>query len=190
MAATAPPRFEARAAAPIDADRAWRVPAAATNAAPAALSSDEEDLAARWRRAAIGFLALVEGVPAALRERPGACGEWSVREVAAHCAGWEWEGARRLRLIAADPARSDAVYDVDRFNGASVAVRANQGWAQTLDELAKASATFGAAAAALPDDPRTEEWLRGRIADFEEHSDGLRRWLAIQGTPARTDVIH
>ena len=83
-----------------------------------------------------------------------------------------------MRLIAADSSRPDAVYDVDRFNGASVAVRARQDWARTLDELAKASATFRAAAEALPHDPRTAEWLRGRAVDFDEHSDGLRRWLA------------
>mgnify|MGYP003291631028 CR=1 FL=1 len=40
-----------------------------------------------------------------------------------------------------------------------------------------ARAGFGMAAAALPDDRRTREWLIGRTIDFEEHTDGLRRWL-------------
>ena len=31
-----------------------------------------------------------------------------MREVAAHAAGWEWEAARRLRLIAATPDLPDA----------------------------------------------------------------------------------
>jgi DNA polymerase III subunit epsilon len=138
----------------------------------------DADMLWRWRHAASTFVAVVDDIPAELRERRGACGEWSVREVVAHCAAWEWEGARRLRLIAANPTLPDAVYDVDRFNGASVAVRSGQNWERTLEELAKASATLGTAAAALPDDPRTNAWLQGRAADFEEHASDLSRWLA------------
>jgi DNA polymerase III subunit epsilon len=190
MAATLPPRMDAPVdMALIDSSRSWHVPAKTPRVD---LSSPDDavrdrsvpgdtELLGRWRRAAGLFLDLVDGVPPELRERPGACGHWSVREVVAHCAGWEWEAARRLRLIAADATRPDAVYDVDRFNGASVAVRSRQDWARTLDELAKASSTFATAAAALPDDPRTEEWLRGRAADFEEHREGLRRWILANG---------
>jgi DNA polymerase-3 subunit epsilon len=180
MAATPPPRTAPIDMPPLAAPRPWRAP----GKAPRSDGASGEDLFGLWRHAASSFLALAEGVPVEWRERPGACGGWSIREVVAHLAGWEWEGARRLRLIAADPARPDAVYDVDRFNGASVAVRAGQDWARTLDELAKASATFGAAAAALPDDRRTQEWLRGRASDFEEHAAGLRRWLEGNGVEA------
>jgi hypothetical protein len=130
------------------------------------------------------FVALLDAIPAELRERPGACGSWSVREIVAHCAGWEWEAARRLRLIAADPTLPDAVYKVDGFNAASVAARARQDWSRTLDELAKASNTLARAARAMPDDARTEEWLLGRAVDFEEHADGLRRWIVETATPA------
>ncbi len=107
-----------------------------------------------------------------------------MRELVAHCAGWEWEAARRLRLIAADPTLPDAVYKVDGFNAASVAARARQDWSRTLDELAKASNTLARAARAMPDDARTQEWLVGRAADFEEHADGLRRWIVETATPA------
>src|SRR5215216_3636823 len=79
-----------------------------------------------------------------------------------HCAGWEWEAARRLRLIAADPTLPDSVYKVEGFNAASVAARARQDWSRTLDELAKASNTLARAARAMPDDARTQEWLSGR----------------------------
>lgn len=131
----------------------------------------------RWAHAAREFRELLDRVPVELRERAGACGEWSVREVVAHAAGWEWEGARRLRLIVANPALPNAKYTVDTFNAANVTVRASQSWKATVDELAKASHTFGMAAAALPGDRRTREWLGGRTLDFEAHTDGLRRWL-------------
>jgi DNA polymerase-3 subunit epsilon len=179
MAATAPPDpVSPVAMAPIDTRRSWHVPAASADAGSVLSDGKDADLVRQWRREAEAFLALVEDIPVEMRERPGACGDWSVREVVAHCAGWEWEAARRLRLIAADPTRPAAVYDIDRFNGASVMVRAKQDWTRTVEELAKASATFGVAAAALPDDARTEEWLQGRAADFAEHSLELRAWLA------------
>jgi hypothetical protein len=155
---------------------------------PTQLASSEQqtvDVYTRWAHSVLEFVALLEAIPAELRERPGACGSWSVREVVAHCAGWEWEAARRLRLIAADPTLPDAVYKVDGFNAASVAARARQDWSRTLDELAKASNTLARAARAMPDDTRTQEWLAGRAADFEEHTDGLRRWIIETATPAR-----
>lgn len=172
MAATAPPSLDSEARAPSAiALPPWRRP-----------PGEEEMLTAvgtlaRWSHAARAFRDLLDHTPEELRDRPGACGGWSVREVAAHAAGWEWEGARRLRRIAADPALPDAVYDVDGFNLASVAVRARQDWRATLDELAKASHTFGMAAASLPGDPRTREWLASRTADFETHAAELRAWL-------------
>jgi hypothetical protein len=142
---------------------------------------------ARWSHAARTFRELLDQTPAELRDRPGACGGWSVREVAAHAAGWEWEGARRLRRIAADPALPDASYDVDGFNAANVAERGRQDWRATLEELTKASHTFGMAAASLPDDPRTREWLASRTADFETHAAEIRAWLdAVTGAFTRS----
>jgi DNA polymerase-3 subunit epsilon len=196
MAATTPPEAGAGTAARTDeASRGWHV----LPEQPSATSQRDRgveqrkvpplepkplDVYARWMREARTFLALIERVPEELRERPGACGEWSVREVVAHCAAWEWEGARRLRLIAADPTLPDAVYTVDSFNAASVAVRARQDWTRTVDELIKASNTLAKAASLMLDDSRTQEWLLGRAADFEEHTEGLQRWLAETLTPA------
>ena len=196
MAATPPPRPENDAnAVPLDAKRTWHVPAEkatanpgndrrATPTQPTHSEQQPVDAYTRWACAVLEFVALLDTVPAELRECPGACGAWSVREVVAHCAGWEWEAARRLRLIAADPTLPDAVYKVDGFNAASVAARARQDWARTLDELAKASDTLARAARAMPEDARTREWLSGRAADFEEHADGLRRWMVESVTPA------
>jgi DNA polymerase-3 subunit epsilon len=188
MAATPLPAPGAGAnLAPRDTKRTWHVPAENAvragddrGATPAYATNPEQqpvDVYTRWARAVLDFVALLDAIPAELRERPGACGDWSVREVVAHCAGWEWEAARRLRLIAADPTLPDAVYKVDGFNAASVAARARQDWSRTLDELAKASNTLARAARAMPDDARTQEWLVGRAVDFEEHADGLRRWI-------------
>ena len=189
MAATPLPAPGAGAnLAPLDAKRTWHIPGERVAANPGndrgatqtdSTSREKQPLDAytRWARAVLEFVALLDTIPAELRERPGACGAWSVREVVAHCAGWEWEAARRLRLIAADPTLPNAVYKIEGFNAASVAARARQDWARTLDELAKASNTLARAARAMPDDARTQEWLVGRAADFEVHADELRRWI-------------
>ena len=189
MAATPLPAPGAGAnLAPLDAKRTWHIPGERVAANPGndrgatqtdSTSREKQPLDAytRWARAVLEFVALLDTIPAELRERPGACGAWSVREVVAHCAGWEWEAARRLRLIAADPTLPNAVYKIEGFNAASVAARARQDWATTLDELAKASNTLARAARAMPDDARTQEWLVGRAADFEVHADELRRWI-------------
>lgn len=171
MAATPLPESANDVASANDQHRPWRV--SATQAA----SLTALGTLARWSHAARAFSQLLQQTPVHLRERPGACGSWSVREVAAHAAGWEWEGARRLRRIAAEPGLPDATYNVDSFNAASVQVRAKQNWSAVLDELTKASHTFGMAAAALPDDPRTREWLAGRAADFEAHLAEIQQWL-------------
>jgi DNA polymerase-3 subunit epsilon len=157
---------------PIDAGVSWRTPPTPR------LERAPLGTLARWRQAAQDFSALLAEIPVELRERPGACGAWSVREVAAHAAGWEWEGARRLRRLFADPTLPDAVYNVDGFNAANVALRARQNWSATLDELAKASQTFSLAATALPEDRRTREWLAGRAEDFEAHTAEIRGWLS------------
>jgi DNA polymerase III epsilon subunit-like protein len=189
MAATSPPKLEDGAsltavAAPRDSQRpvenAVAISTEARDAPRGEVTAAQKplDAYARWMRAARAFTTLLDELPAELRERPGACGDWSVRDVVAHCAAWEWEGARRLRLIAADPTLPDAVYNIDGFNAASVAVRARQDWTRTLDELNKASNTLAKAASLRLEDTRTQEWLLGRAADFEEHAEGLQHWLA------------
>jgi DNA polymerase-3 subunit epsilon len=187
MAATPPPAAESevpqpgwRRAAPV---ASW--PALAPAPASAATADWQSDALVRWARAAREFLLLLESVPADLGERPGACGVWSAREVAAHCAGWEWEAVRRLRLAASRPDLPGMRYDVDGFNAASVAVRARMSWATTLDDLAKATAALATVVVAAGESAHAREWLTGRAADFEEHAAGLRRWLATATPPGR-----
>src|SRR4051812_36043829 len=186
MARTTPPALEDNGPV-IDTSRPWHVPATSSTdrsskpapvpAVPAPLS-----LLARWRAATRAFSSLLDDVPVDLRDRAGACGSWSPRELLAHCVGWEWEAARRLRLTAANPELPDALYDVDGFNAASVAVRARQSWDNTVTELAKASRTLDAAATLDPESSRTRDWLENRAVDFEIHTVELRQWL--EDTPS------
>src|SRR5215218_9326891 len=110
MAATAPPTPGAGAnLAPLETKRTWHVPVDKAAAIPGndhgttptqTMNPQQQpvDVYTRWAHSVLEFVALLDVIPAELRERPGACGTWSVRELVAHCAGWEWEAARRLRL--------------------------------------------------------------------------------------------
>lgn len=132
---------------------------------------------ARWAHASREFRTLLEQIPVELREKPGAAGTWSPRQIVAHACGWEQEGARRLRLLADNPDLPDKTYDVDRFNAAEVEIRQRQSWNATLDEFAKATHSLGLAATRLPQDPRAREWLLNRTLDLEGHCDEMRQWL-------------
>jgi DNA polymerase III subunit epsilon len=179
MAATPPPM----SAATVPQQLAPAAPSAPAASIAARRGEVPAEALVRWSRAVREFLLTLESVPAALSERPGACGVWSVRDVVAHCAGWEWEAVRRLRLSTANPDIPDAVYDVDGFNAASVAVRARMSWSATVEDLRKATSALANVAVSGGAEARTREWLHGRAADFETHTEQLRRWLATSGVP-------
>jgi DNA polymerase-3 subunit epsilon len=154
----------------LDSRRPWQTPRnEAALTAPGTL--------ARWAHASREFRTLMEQIPVELRDKPGAAGSWSPRQVVAHACGWEQEGARRLRLMADNPDLPDKVYDVDRFNAANVELRQQQSWNTTMDEFAQATHSLGMAATRLPNDPRAREWLLSRTMDLEGHCDEIRQWL-------------
>lgn len=141
-------------------------------------AQEPSEALARWSEAVRNFFALLDEVPPGLGERPGACGIWSVKEVVAHLAGWEWETVRRMRLAVANPNLPDAAYDVDGFNAASVAVRSRMSWRATVEDLQKASAALAntATGGEAPSILKTK-WLSRRSADYEAHTVEIRAWL-------------
>jgi DNA polymerase-3 subunit epsilon len=141
---------------------------------------------ARWAHASREFRTLLDQIPVELREKPGASGAWSPRQIVAAACGWEQEAARRLRLVADNPDLPDKTYDVERFNAANVELRQRQSWNATVDEFAKASHSLGLAAARLPQDPHAREWLLNRTRDLEAYCDSIRAWLdEVAAGPAR-----
>jgi hypothetical protein len=74
-------------------------------------------------------------LPLHRREQPGACGDWTAREVVCHATGWGAEVLMRLLAICADPTVPEQTYDDDRFNAAQVAARRDLDWLAALAEL-------------------------------------------------------
>jgi hypothetical protein len=139
------------------------------------------DLCARLDAASAAFARACADLPAGLRERPGVSGQWSPRQVAAHLAGWDREGARRIRLFLTGPTES-ITYDTDAFNARSVSERARLSWETTLEELAAAFANLKFAIAVVPPEAATAgspfvEWVIGRAEDYELHTRQLKDWV-------------
>lgn len=90
-----------------------------------ALTVDERlDMLQRASRAWLELRRLVDAIPDAALERPGTIGSWSGRDLLAHIASWEREGARVIRdLDAGEPAEWPNDSQTDAWNEAQV-----EGW--------------------------------------------------------------
>lgn len=99
------------------------------------MSTIIEDLS----RSRAALLATIEGLDEAALDRKGVVGEWSVKNVLAHLAGWEeWvvrvlDGATPREPLPED--LRSALDDFDRFNAASVAEREEYTPVEQLMEL-------------------------------------------------------
>lgn len=128
------------------------------------------------------LLDLANIYPEALRERAGACGEWSPRQVLAHLSGWINEATRRFRLF--DAGATDSIeYDDDSFNAQSVKARQGDDWQKTLDELRTLFQNFYALASKVQpqraaENVRYQNWLTGLATDCEEHTQQLQQFAA------------
>lgn len=131
-----------------------------------------------FRSAYDQLFALVDHYPAHRRDQPGACGDWSARQVLAHCSGWIVEAAKRYDEYLAGELRG-VRYDFDTFNAGSVAARQAQTWDETLNELHALAETFIARSQALtPEQVAANErfagWLDALAEDCVEHTQQLR----------------
>jgi hypothetical protein len=140
------------------------------------------DLRERFAIVSADFLALAGQVDAARAAEPGVCGVWSAKETVAHMAAWDWEGERHFRELHTGETQQRR-YEIDAFNAAAVAERADQSWDETLDELRRANMTFAASLANVsPADreaqPAYARWLKAVTGHYIEHTNQIREWMA------------
>ena len=148
-----------------------------------------EGVRARWRR-------LVEDVGTGRLDEPGAMGDWTFKDVAAHLTAWRRRTVARLEAAGRGAPEPPPAWPAELGNTEDDPINA---WIheQTKDrpasELLAAADTvyddFIAAIRALPIDAVTDPdrfpWLEGSSladADFgghlDEHEPGVRAWLA------------
>jgi hypothetical protein len=156
---------------------------------PNALAAWRRVAIARMTRSRAATLALLARLPREALERPGTRNAWSPRDVLAHIAAWEEEGARRLALIARG--RGDRIVwyetmaEVDRFNTRVVRQARRLSVPRLLARLARARAGLIRALRRLPPpalaDPShglpVTTWIREFAWTHEQgHRAELRAW--------------
>jgi DinB superfamily len=134
-------------------------------------------------------LALVARIAAVEFRQPRTQGAWSIRDVLAHIAAWEAEGARRLALIARGRGHHilwyDTVAELDAFNARVVRSARRLSRGAILRRLAVARGRLVAALRRLPPSALADpdhalpvtRWLREFAWTHEaEHRRAIHAW--------------
>jgi hypothetical protein len=166
--------------------------------APRSLAAWRRQAIARMTRSRRATLALLARLPEEAILRPATQGAWSIKDVLAHIAAWEEEGAGRLALIARGQAGRIRFYDTmaeaDRFNARAVRAARRLGLSALYRRLGRARARLVAALRRLPPlalaDPTHEwpafAWLREFAWTHEEaHRREIRAWWRVARSRAR-----
>ena len=159
------------------------------DAARARLIAHVRDVQQRWRR-------LVADVGDDRLEAPGAMGEWTFKDVAAHLTGWRRRTVLRLEAAGrgdpppANPWPADlGDEETDAINAWMHERSKDRPSAELLTEADRVYDDFIAVVETLPADVLTDPnrfgWMEGvALADgdfnghLDEHEPDVRRWLA------------
>ncbi|MBZ0293468.1 MAG: hypothetical protein K8L99_12950 [Anaerolineae bacterium] len=128
------------------------------------------------------LFAVAERYPADLTEKPGACGDWSARQVLAHCSGWISEALRRYTQFETGDS-NHTFRDSDAFDQRSLKEREGLSWSATLGELRGLVDVFRFRVARLKpvvlmSDSRYLEWISELTKVCHEHTAQLEAFLA------------
>ena len=155
------------------------------------LTDHVRDVQERWRQ-------LVADVPDEAMEVPGAMGEWTFKDVAAHLTAWRRRTVQRLEAAARGERQPPNPWPAELGNDEDDPINAwihDQHRDRPLnDVLAEADRVyddFAAVVATLPDEILTDAdrfaWMEGvALADGDfgghlgEHEPDVRRWLAAR----------
>lgn len=138
-----------------------------------------------WQQATAYYTKLLQSVPANLQTQPGACGDWSSKELTAHFAGWNREALRRFKLYL-EGQRDPIEYDEDSFNAQSVEALKLFNWRETAETFYQTVDDLNQFATALTPEQIAETkryglWFAALAKDLRAHSEELSYWLGEQG---------
>jgi len=149
-------------------------------------SNQEKALIKEQIRAAVddswrSFRQSLEPLTAADMEVPGACGDWSVKEVLIHIAAWESRVTAALLdgIPIPDPDDLDAFNETERRSHAAMSV---------ADASTHLDATHRALREAIESSPPEvftsgspvrRQLDAGTVLHYDEHADGIRVWYAL-----------
>jgi hypothetical protein len=117
-------------------------------------------------------------------------GDWGVREILGHIAGWHREMVDALQRIARGerPVPEGVDYtDADTWNAKFAQRASGRTAAEALEELRASKEAFTAAALTVPEDRFAEGRAAARIMEttgfghYEEHLPPIREWREREG---------
>ena len=122
-----------------------------------------------------GFLEALESVPGDRLEEPGACGDWSVKDLMAHMAFWD----DRAVYVADTIGAGEEIEPIDwqEANTREATLRAN--W--TLEESRREMlAAHDRVIEALERHPELDAsvWEGDTFDHYNEHAADIRKWLS------------
>ncbi len=130
-----------------------------------------------WR----SFRQALEPLTAADMEVPGACGNWSVKEVLTHIAAWE----SRVTAALLDGVTVPDPDDLDAFNEAERRRHADMSVAETSTRLDATHRALREAIESSPPEvftsgsPMRRQLDAGTVLHYDEHANGIRIWYAL-----------
>lgn len=117
-------------------------------------------------------------------------GDWGVREILAHVAGWHWEMEKALERISRGerPVPEGLDYsDGDSWNAKFAGQASAKSGREALDDLRASKEAFVAAALKVPEDRFEEGRSAARIMEttgfghYQEHLPAIREWRTREG---------
>jgi len=158
---------------------------------PSTSGGDREELVGCLEQARSNLRASFRGLSDDQMSRPGAVGEWSVKDVLSHVASWEELALPDLARLARGDAAVLASIDLyatnyDPFNAMIMSLRRNLTLRQVLRELDILRADFMAAVARLPDSVLLEGQFSRLLVKItaehdEEHAGHILQWRNKEG---------
>lgn len=124
-----------------------------------------------WQR----FVEILDQVPDHRIEEPGACGDWSVKDLMAHVAFWDDHAVAVSDALGAG--REPEPLDWQAANEREAARRSNWTLQQCRREMEAAHQRLLDAVERHPD-LASEVWREDTFEHYSEHVDDIEAWLA------------
>ena len=127
------------------------------------------------------IIRLYQSVPLTAVEKENLPNGWSVKDVIAHLAAWEWRCASVLRESHTTNAPLKAEPDVDALNREIYEERKDWGWEEVEYDFRAAHRAMLEAIRGLPAERLNDSFVHDAIAGetwehYAEHLPELRRW--------------
>ncbi len=127
------------------------------------------------------IIQLYLSVPLNARLETNPANGWSIKDILAHIAAWEWRCAGMLELAHETNMPFRANPDVDALNHEFFQDRQDLPWEEVENDFREAHAALLAAIHALPPERLNDEIIQKTIAEetwehYEEHLVDLQQW--------------